>query len=156
MQATTARHGRCRNGAGMPSLKFDRTVHHIVLEDCIAAIEAAMRRRDRLQGHVEGALPGWSRAPEKTVKFDFRMRSGEDGIDRSGQAFPPVRQTNAKNVVQTGAIQARICRTFRRCWPVGRSDRIDRWHLNPMATCFLERCGRNSWQWRRRPRQCAG
>src|SRR3954454_1917197 len=32
----------------LASLKFDQAVHHIVLEDCIAAIEAATARRDRL------------------------------------------------------------------------------------------------------------
>jgi transposase len=32
----------------LASLKFDQPVHHIVLEDCIAAIEAATERRDRL------------------------------------------------------------------------------------------------------------
>ena len=32
----------------LASLKFDQAVHRIVLEDCIAAVEAAMARRDRL------------------------------------------------------------------------------------------------------------
>src|SRR6476620_4235987 len=44
-------------------LKFDQAVHHIVLEDCIAAVEAATARRDRLEAHIEAALPEWSLAP---------------------------------------------------------------------------------------------
>src|ERR1700739_580732 len=40
----------------LASLKFDQPNHHIVLEDCIAAIEAATARRDRLGGHLGGAL----------------------------------------------------------------------------------------------------
>jgi hypothetical protein len=41
-------------------LRFEQPVHHIVLEDCIAAVEAATARRDRLEGHIEVALPEWS------------------------------------------------------------------------------------------------
>src|ERR1700749_1491414 len=47
----------------LASLKFDQAVHHIVLEDCIAATEAATARRDRLEAHIEAALPEWSLAP---------------------------------------------------------------------------------------------
>ena len=47
----------------LASLKFDEAVHHIVLEDCIAAVEAAAARRDRLEAHIDAALPGWSLAP---------------------------------------------------------------------------------------------
>ena len=34
-----------------------------MLEDCIAAVEAATVRRDRLEAHIEAALPDWSLAP---------------------------------------------------------------------------------------------
>src|SRR4029077_1129627 len=44
------------------SLKFEQAVHHIVLEDCIAAVEAATARRDCLEAHIEAALPEWSLA----------------------------------------------------------------------------------------------
>jgi len=47
----------------LASLKFEQAVHYIVLEDCIAAIEAATARRDRLEAHIEAALPEWSLAP---------------------------------------------------------------------------------------------
>jgi transposase len=47
----------------LAGLRFERAVHHIVLEDCIAAVEAATARRDRLEAHIEAALADWSLAP---------------------------------------------------------------------------------------------
>ena len=47
----------------LASLKFEQPVHHIVLEDCIATIEAAAAQRDRLEAHIEAALPEWPLAP---------------------------------------------------------------------------------------------
>jgi transposase len=47
----------------LAGLSFDQAVHHIVLEDCITAVEAATARRDRLEAHIEAMLPGWSLAP---------------------------------------------------------------------------------------------
>lgn len=47
----------------MAGLRFEQAVHHIVLEDCIAAVEAATARRDRLEGYIAAALPEWSLAP---------------------------------------------------------------------------------------------
>src|SRR5258705_5586338 len=41
----------------LASLKFEQPVHHIVLEDCIAAVEAATARRNRLEAHIEAVLP---------------------------------------------------------------------------------------------------
>ena len=46
----------------LAGLRFEHAVHHIVLEDCIAAVEAATARRDRLEAHIEAALPDWSLA----------------------------------------------------------------------------------------------
>jgi hypothetical protein len=37
----------------MAGLRFEQAAHHIVLEDCIAAVEAATARRDRLEAHIE-------------------------------------------------------------------------------------------------------
>lgn len=34
-----------------------------MIEDCIAAVEAATARRDRLAAHIEAALADWSLAP---------------------------------------------------------------------------------------------
>ena len=46
----------------LAGLRFEHAVHHVVLEDCTAAVEAAMARRDRLEAHIAGALPDWSLA----------------------------------------------------------------------------------------------
>jgi transposase len=46
----------------LAGLRFEHAVHHIVLEDCIAAVEAAMARRDNLEAHIAAALPDWSLA----------------------------------------------------------------------------------------------
>ena len=50
----------CRWLAG---LKFEQAVHHIVLEDYIAAVDAAEARRDRLTAQIEATLPDWTLAP---------------------------------------------------------------------------------------------
>jgi transposase len=47
----------------LAGLRFEHAVHYIVLEDCIATIEAATARRDRLEAHIEAALANWSLAP---------------------------------------------------------------------------------------------
>jgi transposase len=47
----------------LAGLRFAQATHHLVLEDCIAAIEAATARRDRLEAHIAAALPDWSLAP---------------------------------------------------------------------------------------------
>jgi transposase len=56
--AWTLMHRRWLSG-----LRFEHAVHHIVLEDCIAAVEAATARRDRLGAHIEASLADWSLAP---------------------------------------------------------------------------------------------
>jgi transposase len=43
----------------LAGLKFEQAVHHIVLEDYIAAVEAAKARRDRLTAQ----MPDWTLAP---------------------------------------------------------------------------------------------
>jgi transposase len=47
----------------LAGLKFAQPVHHVVLEDYIAAVEAAAARRDRLTAQIEATLPDWSLAP---------------------------------------------------------------------------------------------
>ena len=44
-------------------LKFAQAAHHIVLEDYIAAIEAAETRHDRLTAQIEARLSDWTLAP---------------------------------------------------------------------------------------------
>jgi transposase len=47
----------------LAGLKFEYAIHHIVLEDYIAAVEAAETRRDRLTAQIEAMLPDWTLAP---------------------------------------------------------------------------------------------
>jgi transposase len=47
----------------LAGLKFEHAIHHIVLEDYIAAVEAAETRRDRLRTQIEAMLPDWTLAP---------------------------------------------------------------------------------------------
>jgi transposase len=47
----------------LAGLKFEQSVHHIVLEDYIAAVEAAEARRDRLTAQIAAMLPEWTLAP---------------------------------------------------------------------------------------------
>ena len=47
----------------LAGLKFEQAVHHIVLEDYIAAVEAAEARRNRLTAQIETMLPDWTLAP---------------------------------------------------------------------------------------------
>ena len=50
-------------GSRLAGLKFEQAVHHIVLEDYIATVEAAKARRDRLTAQIEAMLPDWTLAP---------------------------------------------------------------------------------------------
>jgi transposase len=47
----------------LAGLRFEQAVHHIVLEDYLAAVEAAAARRDRLTAQIEAMLPDWTLAP---------------------------------------------------------------------------------------------
>lgn len=47
----------------MAGLKFEQPMHYLVLQDAIAAMEAAQERRQRLEDQIVAALPAWSLAP---------------------------------------------------------------------------------------------
>src|ERR1700751_5784310 len=47
----------------LAGLIFEQAIHHIVLEDYIAAVEAAEARRDRLTAQIGTMLPDWTLAP---------------------------------------------------------------------------------------------
>jgi len=47
----------------LAGLRFEQTLHHIVLEDYIQAVEAAEARRDRLTAQIAAMLPDWTLAP---------------------------------------------------------------------------------------------
>jgi transposase len=44
----------------LAGLNFEQAVHYIVLEDYIAAVDAAEARRDRLTAQIEAMLPDWT------------------------------------------------------------------------------------------------
>src|SRR3979411_2336156 len=56
----------------LAGLKFEQAVHHLVLEDYIAAVEAAETRRDRLTAQIEAMLPDWTLAPVVTALQTMR------------------------------------------------------------------------------------
>src|SRR3978361_1761276 len=47
----------------LADLHFEQPAHYLVLEDCLAVIEAATARRDRLEAHIHSALADWSLGP---------------------------------------------------------------------------------------------
>jgi transposase len=47
----------------LAGLRFEQAVHHLVLENYLAAVEAATVRRDRLTAQIATALPDWTMAP---------------------------------------------------------------------------------------------
>jgi len=47
----------------LSGLRFAEDAHHIVLEDCIATVDAAKERRDRLTVQIEKRLADWTLAP---------------------------------------------------------------------------------------------
>jgi transposase len=51
----------------LAGLKFAQTVHHLVLEDYVATVEAAEARRDRLTAQIAAMLPDWTLAPVVTA-----------------------------------------------------------------------------------------
>src|SRR5665213_2636463 len=56
----------------LAGLKFDQAIHHIVLEDYIAAVEAAAARRERLTAQIETMLLDWTLAPVVTALQTMR------------------------------------------------------------------------------------
>src|SRR5262245_47396994 len=50
-------------GSRLAGLRFEQAAHHLVVEDYIAAVEAAEDRRDRLTAQIEALLPDWTLAP---------------------------------------------------------------------------------------------
>jgi len=57
------RPGRKLHRRWLSGLIFEQAIHHIVLEDYIAAVEAAEARRDRLTAQIGTMLPDWTLAP---------------------------------------------------------------------------------------------
>jgi transposase len=72
----------------LAGLRFEQAAHHIVLEDCIATIEAATDRRDRLDLPLPGAdQPRTASPPGGPGQADPRH-----GLEGAGAAVPPLPQ----------------------------------------------------------------
>lgn len=56
----------------LAGLKFEQAVHHLVVEDYIAAVDAAEARCDRLTAQIATMLPGWKLAPVVTALQTMR------------------------------------------------------------------------------------
>ena len=56
----------------LAGLRFEQAAHHLVLEDYIAAVEAAEARRDRLTAQIAAMLPEWTLAPVVTALQTMR------------------------------------------------------------------------------------
>ena len=100
--AWTLMHRRCLSG-----LQFEHAVHYIVLEDCIAAVEAATARRDRLEAHIEAALRigrwrRWCARCRRCAAWRWWSRDA----DRRTRRHHPLRQSpSAHGVSRPGAIR---------------------------------------------------
>ena len=66
----------------LAGLTFEQAVHYIVLEDCIAAVEAATARRDRLEAHIEAALSDWNQYSQR-VQFRVVRDSDIEALERT-------------------------------------------------------------------------
>jgi transposase len=97
----------------LAGLKFEQAVHHIVLEDYIAAVEAAEARRDRLTAQIEAMLPDWTLAPVVAALQAMRGTAfGQCGnVDRRvGRPLALCRSAAADGLSRTGAVGV-----FERC-----------------------------------------
>ena len=93
----------------LAGLKFEQAVHHIVLEDCIAAVEAATARRDRLEAHIEAALPEWSLAPVVRALQALRgmaLVAAATLVAELGDITPLRQSTPAHGVSGPGSVRA--------------------------------------------------
>jgi transposase len=86
-------------------------VHHIVLEDYIAAVEAAAARRDRLTAQIEAMLPDWTLAPVvaalQTMRGMALVKCGE--LDRrTGRPLALCQSAPADGLSRAGAVPANV------------------------------------------------
>jgi hypothetical protein len=96
-------------GSRLAGLKFDQAVHHIVLEDYIAAVEAAEARRDRLTAQIAAMLPDWTLAPVVAALQTMRgmaLVNAGDADCRTGRSLALRQSAPADGVSRAGAIRA--------------------------------------------------
>ena len=106
---------------------FEQPVHHIVLEDCIAAVEAAMARRQRLEAHIEAMLPDWSLAPVVRALQALRgmaLVAAATLVAELGDMtrFANPRQESLAKPIRDTAwkAQERLCRRYRKLIRAGK------------------------------------
>ena len=98
--------------AWLAGLKFEQAVHHIVLEDYIAAVEAAAARRDRLTAQIEAMLPDWTSGSRRGgAADDAGHGAGQcgDADRRTGRSLALRQSAPADGLSRAGAV-----RTFER------------------------------------------
>jgi transposase len=98
----------------LAGLKFEQPVHHIVLEDYIAAVEAAEARRDRLTAQIAALLPDWTLAHVVAALQTMRHGAGQRGNTdrRTGRSLALCQSAPADGLSRAGAL-----RIFERCEP---------------------------------------
>ena len=111
---------------------LSQAAHHLVLEDCIAAVEAATARRDRLEaqyrGGAAGLVPGTGGAGVAGPARHGAGRGGDTG--RRTWRHHPLRQSTAAD----GLSRAGPVRAFERRDPApGRDHQGREWRGTPHA-----------------------
>ena len=96
----------------LAGLKFEQAVHHIVLEDYIAAVEAAQARRDRLTAQIEAMLADWTLAPVVAALQTMRSMALDNAatLSRTGRSDALCQPAPADGLSRAGAVRA-----FERC-----------------------------------------
>ena len=93
----------------LAGLKFEQAVHHLVLEDYIAAVEVAAARRDRLTAQIEAMLPDWTLAPVVAALQTMRgmaLVNAATLIAELGEPLALCQSAPADGLSRTGAVRA--------------------------------------------------
>jgi hypothetical protein len=114
----------------LAGLHFDEAVHHVVLEDLIATVEAATERRDRLTRHIERVLADWSLAPVVQALQALRGMALVNAATLVAELDHPLHQPAASyGVSRPGALGA----VQRRAPAPGRDHQSRQWRRPPHA-----------------------
>jgi transposase len=107
-------------GSRLAGLNFGQAVHHIVLEDYIAAVEAAAARRDRLTAQIEAMLPDWALTPVVAALQTMRgmaLVNAATLTAETGRSLAFRQSTPADGLSRAGAVRT-----------LERRERQTRWH----------------------------
>ena len=108
-----------RHRRWLAGLKLEQAVHHIVLEDYVAAVEGAEARRDRLTAQIEAMLPDWTLAPVAAAlqSYRFPARLSRELLLRQERQPKPIRDIAWKG-------QLRLCARYRRLARAGKPANV--------------------------------